>query len=114
LRIKCYSLADFLTNISLPEVEISGKRVFVSKHIMPLTSNRSSVEVYCQASTVIIYGEDEEETEALVEMGELCGIDRTSDGGCTEGSDVFQAKMDELKDWCSKLGCLLLPGVLDI
>jgi len=112
MRIKCYSVESFLSN--LIDQNVFQKTVFVNRSCVPLGNNpRDSVsfDINIQASAVIEYDDG---GQALVECGEFCGVDRHTgdgdDGGTRKQIELYEA----LVNFCSQRDLVVKPGVLDM
>ncbi len=113
MRITCHSVADFL--VVLEGEKVYQKTIYVNKTKRPLNGNTprdaTSFEVVFQASAVIDYSDG---GQALVECGEICGIDRESDGGEWDGSEAEASLRDSIQKFCKEQNLTMKPGILDM
>lgn len=111
--ISCYTVEDFLTNVT--DKAIHANTIFVNKSIHSLTNDpprkATSVLIGIQLSAVIYLAE---ESEALVMCGEELGVDRKTANGTTEGTDAFNSVYQRLYDFCQENQLQIKPGVLGI
>lgn len=112
MKISCYSLEEFLANLEDSAAFLGI--VFVNRTLSPVEGqgrNATSFEANFQATTLIRFPDG---SEALLECGEICGMDRkTADGG-NEGSERIAVLYDRLKKFCDSNSITIKPGLLDI
>ncbi len=114
MKIVCNSIEDFLENLQTADA-VHRKTVHYNRTSRPAgTSDRrsaTSFELFYQVSAVMEFGDG---TQALLEAGVNCGIDRkTADGG--DDGTVEQKRLHELIcDYCSAHGLKAMPGIIDV
>ena len=113
MRIECTGLEAFLLN--LDGQDVYTKAVHVDRSLRPLNgrtpAEATSHEVIFQASAIVDY---EDGGQCLVQCGEICGVDRATDGGVTEGTGAWTRLYNHLSQFCKDRGWRLLPGVIGI
>ena len=72
----------------------------------------TKVQVVVQASTVVLCEGDE--SQYLLEAGEICGIDYNDETQEKEGSKRAMELRAQLKAYADKRGWRILPGVIGI
>jgi len=107
MRITCETIGDFLQNIG--DGDPHRKTIHFNRSRKDMNSDGSSQEVYLQMSAVLRY---EDTTEALVECGFNCGIDRGEDD--VKAGTKLQTELTQMmEEYCEANGLRLRPGVLD-
>lgn len=112
MRIQCASLDDFLEN--LKDVAVHRNVVYVNrtKRFMGNTKTSSnSYEVFFAASAVLVFGDS---TEALLEYGETCGVDRGPKDGGPEGTIKQTELYAALSAFCDDRKLMIKPGIIDM
>ncbi len=109
MKITCSTVGEFLENLDAAE-SVHRATVFYNSTSRPLNEAKTSWEMYYQLSAVLLFSDD---TQALLEMGVICGIDRdTADGG-KDGSLKGEALHNLAKAHCDQNKLTMLPGILD-
>lgn len=112
MKIVCYSLEEFLIN--LEDCDAFLGIVFVNRILSPVEGQgreATSLEANFQATTLIRFSD---KSEALLECGEMCGMDRHTADGELEGTERMAVLYDRLKKFCDSKGITIKPGLLDI
>ena len=113
MRIRCQNLGDFFANVRAAEV-LRGT-VWFEKTERPLTDQprhkATSLEVTVRVSAILLLDEVD---SRLLEMAEICGVDRTTADGGPDGSDRADEVRKELEQHCEDLQLRILPGELDM
>lgn len=109
MRIECYTISDFIINLET-YVKSMGGKVF-NKTVYWSFSRRSistlMYNVIVQASAVI---ELEDTSQFILEAGQDCGEDNEAVNGIKSGSILAASMKNNLRDVCSVIGVILLPG----
>ena len=111
MRIKCSSVEDFIKNLS--EGSVFRNAVYEDCNSRPLNGDKhkaTSFEIHYSVSTVLLF---EDGGQALLECGEVCGIDRHTADGSLDGTVVQQQLQAILKEFCSSKNIRVLPGIID-
>jgi hypothetical protein len=109
MLIQTHSLEDFIENLDSAEVYL--RQVFVDVTRVAATADRhcSSWEIHFQASVVLIF---DGSSDAGLQCGINCGVDRTSKPVSMEGSIEANRLRDLLSEHCSLKGLTVKPGIL--
>ncbi len=108
MRIKCDTIDGFLKN--LDGADVHRKTVHYNRSQRDV--GEVSVEIWYQVSAVVRFEEDD--GEALVEAGMLCGIDRDADDGGTDGTREQERLHNQVLAYCVLNDLKPMPGILDI
>lgn len=112
MRICCYTIDDFVTNIS--HATVYQKTVYAETNKNPLNGSKRdacSFGISVHVSAVLEYDDG---GQALLEATEECGIDRLTSNGDLGGSELAKYKLEQLSTVCERLGLRVRPGILDM
>ena len=107
VKITCSNITDFLENLSAVD-NVHRRTVHYDRTSRELSEFSS--EVFLQVSAIIEFADD---TQALLEAGVNCGVDRRSADGDLDGSGVQEELMKNIAGYCEANKLKLLPGILD-
>lgn len=109
MLIRCQTVDEFIQNCQVGK-PYQGM-IFVEKHLESATSQPAmqspSVHVFLKISTILCYNDG---GQALLICENYCGIDRSSDGGSSEGSEIYEFGKQSVESYAACNGCSVLPG----
>lgn len=109
MRIRCESLDDFLAN--LDGTTVHRNTIHVNRTKRAINQDKATLEVTFQASAVLTF---QDETEALLECGINCGINRVTANGSTAGTDMQESLYAQLSEYCQARELTIKPGMIDM
>lgn len=112
MKIRCRDLESFLKN--LEDGHVHRDTVHVDCYEVPLNGtkyNAVSFQICFAAYAVLIF---DNESEALLEVDEECGVDRrTVEDVEMEGSRYQADCLERLRVFCNERGLSIKPGILE-
>lgn len=108
MRITCHDIFDFEKNLESAD-SVHRQTVFYNRSQRHLEGY--SYEITYQLSAVL---EFDDETQALLEAGVVCGIDQETADGDMTGTDKMKELHVAIAGYCRAKELKMLPGILDM
>ncbi len=105
MRINCQNIDAFITNIRGAKL-YNGKIHYDRTYVDETEFSRT---VIYDLTAIIEYGQG----QALVVCAILCGVDRFSEDGGRDGSDVANEAHGLIMEYCKQNNLEMLPGIID-
>ena len=111
MRVSCHTIIEFIECLQSID-SVFDDTIRFSTVSKPLGDNKAKAvrfEVVVQASTVVQC----KESEYILEVGQVCGIDYHDASQELEGSEVAKAYKKAVEDVVDRKGWKILPGVIN-
>lgn len=114
MRVECHTMEEFLEDLSM-RIESSGPECVYQRMVRATVAERLSPDggrkfIAFQASAVV--GADG--GEYLLQVGIDCGVDYTDSTAESPGSESASRLKGLLKDFCTRKGLVVGPGLISI
>lgn len=116
MKISCRTIEEFLTNMPEEAAGLYRGVVYYNRERRPIRGENysggedTSFEVGYQVSAVLNYVDG---NQALLEAGEMCGIDRETADGDSGGTDRMNVLHCMVTDYCKARSMKTMPGIID-
>ena len=107
MRITCTDVDGFLTNLESAD-SVHRNTVFYNRTRRHLEGY--SYEIVYQLTAILEFADD---SQALLETGEICGTDQETADGKSDGSERAINLVEKVGKFCIKHNLKMLPGILD-
>lgn len=113
MRIVCETVNDFIIHIK--ETPVHLNTIYVNKTVHSATNEpvrkAMKTSVGIQVSAVLCF---EDDSQSLIEAGETLGNDYHTSDASKEGTELFDAYMQDLYNVCNEKGLKIRPGLLGL